>query len=210
VQLADPVGSFVDNLARPGGNITGFALTEFSMSGKMLEILKEIAPQVSRVTVIYNPVQAPQVGMWRAIEAAAPSLDVRVSAAGAHSADEITHIIEDFAGEPGSGMIVLPNPVTNSNRSLIIRLMAKYRVPAAYQIPVYVREGGLVSYGVDPVTQFYQAASYVDRILKGANPAELPIQQSSKFDLAVNLKTAKMLGLDVPVHLQQTADEVIE
>jgi putative ABC transport system substrate-binding protein len=120
------------------------------------------------------------------------------------------YIVEDFSGQPGGGMIVLPNPVTNSNRGLIIALMAKYRLPAAYQIPVYVREGGLVSYGVDPALQFHQAASYVDRILKGARAAELPIQQATKFDLAVNLKTAKALGLTIPSGVMAIADEVIE
>jgi putative tryptophan/tyrosine transport system substrate-binding protein len=211
VQLADPVASgFVASLGRPGGNITGFSLTEFSMSGKMLEVLKELAPQVRHVTVIYNPAQVPQVGMWRAIEAAGPSLGVRVSAAEADNADEITHIIENSAAEPGSGMIVLPNPITNSNRSLIITLMAKYHLPAAYQIPVYVREGGLVSYGVDPLTQFHQAASYVDRILKGTSPGDLPVQQATNFDLAVNPSTAKALGLVIPQSFLLRADEVIE
>ena len=211
VQLSDPVRSgFVASLARPGGNITGFTPAEFSMSGKMLEVLKEVAPQVSRVGVIYHPVQVPQVGMWHAIETAAPSLGVHVSAANADNSDEITHIIEDFSREPGGGMIVLPSPVTIANSGLIIALMARYRLPAAYTYPNFVRDGGLVSYGVDPVVQYRRAASYVDQVLKGTKPADLPIQQPTQFDLAVNLKTAKALGLAILESFLLRADEVIE
>jgi putative ABC transport system substrate-binding protein len=207
LNIVDPVSSgFVASLARPGGNITGFTPAEMSMRGK----LKEVAPAVSRVGVLYNPVQAPQLGQWRAIETAAPSLGVQVSAAGAANADEITHGIEAFAHEPGGGMIVLSNPVNDANRGLIIALMARRLMPAIYAYPHYVREGGLVSYGVDPIVQFRQAATYVDRILKGAKPADLPVQQPTKFDLTVNLKTAKALGLTIPPSLLATADEVIE
>ena len=211
LNIVDPVSSgFVASLARPGGNITGFTPAEMSMRGKLLEVLKEVAPAVSRVGVLYNPVQAPQVGQWRAIEAAAPALGVQVSAAGAANADEITHGIEAFANEPGGGMIVLANPVNDSNRGLIIALIARRLMPAIYAYPHYVREGGLVSYGVDPIDQFHQAATYVDRILKGAKPADLPVQQPTKFDLTVNLKTAKALGLTIPPTLLARADEVIE
>jgi putative ABC transport system substrate-binding protein len=211
LNIVDPVSSgFVASLARPGGNITGFTPAEMSMRGKLLEVLKEVAPSVSRVGVLYNPVQAPQLGQWRAIEAAAPALGVQVRAAGATNADEITHGIEAFANEPGSGMIVLSNPVNDTNRGLIIALMARRLMPAIYAYPHYVREGGLVSYGVDPIVQFHQAATYVDRILKGAKPADLPVQQPTKFDLTVNLKTAKALGLTIPPSLLATADEVIE
>jgi len=211
LNIVDPVNSgFVASLARPGGNITGFTPAEMSMRGKLLEVLKEVAPAVSRVGVLYNPVQAPQVGQWRAIEAAAPALGVQVSAAGAANADEITHGIEAFANEPGGGMIVLSNPVNDANRGLIIALMARRLMPAIYAYPHYVREGGLVSYGVDPIVQFRQAATYVDRILKGAKPADLPVQQPTKFDLTVNLKTAKALGLTIPPSLVARADEVIE
>jgi putative ABC transport system substrate-binding protein len=211
LNIVDPVSSgFVASLARPGGNITGFTPAEMSMRGKLLEVLKEVAPAVSRVGVLYNPVQAPQVGQWRAIEAAAPALGVQVSAAGAANADEITHGIEAFANEPGGGMIVLANPVNDTNRGLIIALMARRLMPAIYAYPHYVREGGLVSYGVDPIDQFHQAATYVDRILKGAKPADLPVQQPTKFDLTVNLKTAKALGLTIPPSLVARADEVIE
>jgi putative ABC transport system substrate-binding protein len=211
LNIVDPVSSgFVASLARPGGNITGFTPAEMSMRGKLLGVLKEVAPRISRVGVLYNPVQAPQVGQWHAIETAAPPLGVQVSAAGAANADEITHGIEAFANEPGGGMIVLSNPVNDTNRGLIIALMARRLMPAIYAYPHYVREGGLVSYGVDPIVQFRQAATYVDRILKGAKPADLPVQQPTKFDLTVNLKTAKALGLTIPPSLLATADEVIE
>jgi putative ABC transport system substrate-binding protein len=211
VQVFDPVGSgFVDSLARPGGNTTGFADAEFSMSGKLLEVLKEIAPHLRRVAVIHNPVQAPQIAMWHAIEAVAPSLGVVVSAVAPRDGAEIEHTIEVSRNEPGSGVIVLPNPITNLHRELLIALMARHRLPAVYAYPYFVSDGGLVSYGVDPAGQFRQAALYVDRILKGAKPADLPVQQPTKFQLAINLKTAKALGLEVPPTLLARADEVIE
>jgi ABC-type uncharacterized transport system substrate-binding protein len=211
VQVFDPVGSgFVDSLARPGGNTTGFADAEFSMSGKLLEVLKEIAPHLRRVAVIHNPVQAPQIAMWHAIEAVAPSLGVVVSAVAPRDGAEIEHTIEVFRNEPGSGVIVLPNPITNLHRELLIALMARHRLPAVYAYPYFVSDGGLVSYGVDPAGQFRQAALYVDRILKGAKPADLPVQQPTKFQLAINLRTAKALGIEVPAILLSRADEVIE
>jgi putative ABC transport system substrate-binding protein len=211
VQVIDPVGSgFVASLSRPGGNTTGFADAEFSMSGKMLELLKEIAPHLTRAAVIHNPVQAPQIAMWHAIEAVAPSLGVVVSAVAPRDATEISRAIEVFGNEPGSGVIVLPNPITNLHRELIVALMARHRLPAVYGYSYLVSNGGLVSYGVDPAGQFRQAAVYVDRILKGAKPAELPVQQPTKFQLAINLKTAKALGLEVPPTLLARADEVIE
>jgi putative ABC transport system substrate-binding protein len=211
VQVVDPVGSgFVASLARPGENITGFADAEFSMSGKMLEVLKEIAPHLRRVAVIHNPVQAPQIAMWHAIEAVAPSLGVAVSAVAPRDAAEIERTIEIFGNEPNNGVIVLPNPITNRHHEVIIALMARYRLPAVYAYPYLVANGGLVSYGVDPVGQFRQAALYADRILKGAKPADLPVQQPTKFQLAINLKTAMALGLSVPQSLLASADEVIE
>jgi putative tryptophan/tyrosine transport system substrate-binding protein len=211
LQIADPVASgFVASLARPGGNITGFSPLEFAMSGKMLEVLKKVAPAVSRVAVIYNPVQAPQVGMWHTIDTASPSLGVQVKPASAANADELTQFIEGFAKEPGGGMIVLPNPVTTGNRGLIIALMAGHRLPAVYAFPYLVKEGGLVSYGPDPGVQYRDATSYVDRILRGAKPADLPVQQSIKFDIAVNLTTAKALGLTIPALFLSLADEVFE
>ena len=209
--IADPVGSgIVASLARPGGNITGFALGEFAVSGKILELLKRIAPQVRHVGVFYNPVQVPQVGRLATIEALAPSLDVQVAAYSVSSADQIASIIDGFAGSADRGMIVLPLPLTIANLDLIIGLMARRQLPAAYEFPDFVRHGGLVSYGADPLAQYRQVASYVDRILKGAAPADLPVQQPTKFTFAVNLKTAKALGLTVPQGLLAGADEVIE
>jgi putative tryptophan/tyrosine transport system substrate-binding protein len=213
LQVVDPVaGGFVKSMARPGGNVTGVALGEFSIGAKMLEVLKQVAPQVTRVAVIYNPVQAPQVGMWRAIEGAGPSLSVKATAFSAGNADEITHIVAEFAREPGGGMIVLPNPVTVAiaNRGLIISLADRYHLPAVYQFSYFVREGGLVSYGTDPITQYRLAASYVDQILRGAKPADLPVQLATKFELAINLKTAKALGLNISRDFLLIADEVIE
>jgi putative ABC transport system substrate-binding protein len=209
--VADPVGSgIVASLAQPGGNITGFALGEFSVSGKMLEYLKRIAPGVRRVGVIYNPVQVPQVGRLATIEALAPSLDVQITRCTVTSADQVTPAVDGFAGNADGGMIVLPTPITISNLDLIIGLMARHHMPAAYEYPDFVRSGGLVSYGSDPLVQFRQGASYIDRILKGANPAELPVQHPTKFSLTINTKTAKALGLTVPPGLLAGADEVIE
>ena len=209
--VADPVGSgFVASLARPGGNITGFTLGEFTMSGKMPEIINTIAPHVARVTVIYNPQQVPQVGRLAAVQMAAATLGLQVSSASVVSAEELKHSIEKLEGERDRGVIVLPAPVTITNRSLIIALLARYRLPAVYEFPVFARDGGLVSYGTDRPVQFRQAAAYVDRILKGEKPADLPIQDPTKFALVLNLKTAKALGLTIPASLLATADEVIE
>jgi putative ABC transport system substrate-binding protein len=211
LSVADPVGSgFVASLARPGGNITGFTLGEFTMSGKMPEILKKIAPHVTRVTVIYNPQQVPQVGRLAAVQMAAATLGLQVNAVSTTTAEEIKHAIEKLEGERDRGVIVLPAPVTVTNRSLIIALLARYRLPAVYEFPVFARDGGLVSYGTDRVVQYRQAAAYVDRILRGDKPADLPIQDPTKFAFIVNLKTAKALGLTVPESLLATADEVIE
>jgi putative ABC transport system substrate-binding protein len=210
-QIADPVGSgFVASLAHPGGNITGFTPAEFSLYGKLLEVLKEIAPQVARVAVVLNPEQTPQTGLWRAIEAAAPSFRVQLTAAGARNAAEIKRAIDEFADAQNGGLIVLPNGVTVVHRELVIGLAAKHRLPAVYGYRFFVADGGLISYGLDLVEQYRQAAAYVDRILRGEKPADLPVQQPTKFELAVNLKTAKALGLDVPPTLLGRADEVIE
>jgi putative tryptophan/tyrosine transport system substrate-binding protein len=210
-QIADPIGAgLVASLARPGGNITGFTVAEFSTFGKLLEVLKEVAPHVTRVAVVLNPDQIPQTGMLRAIEAAAPSFRVQVTAAGARDATELERAIDQFARVPNGGLIVLPNPVTDGNRGLIIAMAARHRLPAAYAFRHSVADGGLVSYGIDLADQFRQAASYVDRILRGEKPADLPVQQPTKYETVLNLKTAKALGLDVPWILQQRADEVIE
>jgi len=209
--VADPVGAgFVASLARPGGNITGFTLGEFAMSGKLLEMLKQVAPHVSRVTVIYYPQQVPQVGRLGAIQTAASVIGLQVSGASVSNADEIMHVIESVGTEAGRGVIVLPSVVTIANRGRIIAITARYRLPAVYEFPIFARDGGLMSYGIDSVAQYRQAASYVDRILKGAAPAELPVQEPTRFALIVNLKTARALGLTIPPPLLAIADEVIE
>jgi ABC-type uncharacterized transport system substrate-binding protein len=209
--IYDPVGSgFVASLNRPGGNITGFTLGEFSLGGKMLEVLRELAPALSRIGVILNPDQPPHVAMWRAIEAVGPSLRVRVIASNVRDPAEIEPAIRAIAGEPNGSLIVLPSPISLVHREQIVALAARYRLPAIYGFSIFVKSGGLASYGVDSVDLYRRPAQYVDRILKGAKPADLPVQQPAKFELAVNLKTAKTLGLDVPLILQQRADEVIE
>ena len=211
INIYDPVGAgFLASLAHPGGNITGFTLGEFSIAGKMLALLKEAAPQVSRVAVILNPDQSPQVAMWRAIEAAAPSVGVRVTATEVHDAVEIEQPIEAFAREPNGGLIVVPSPITTLHRELIIALAARHRLPAVYGFRVFCAAGGLLSYGTDVLDSYRQAAVYVDRILKGAKPNDLPVQQPTKFELVINLKTAKALGLSIPESFLLRADEVIE
>jgi putative tryptophan/tyrosine transport system substrate-binding protein len=207
----DPVGSgFVESLAHPGGNITGFTLGEFSMGGKLLQVLKEVAPQVTRVAIMLNLDQPPHVAMWRAIETVAPSFGVRLTATDVQDSAEIERAIEAFAREPNGGLIVLPGPIAIAHREQVIALAARHRVPAAYAFRYFATSGGLVSYGVDPADQSRQAAAYVDRILKGAKPSDLPVQQPTKFELVINLKTAKGLGLNVPQTLLARADEVIE
>ena len=209
-QVYDPVGSgFVASLTRPGGNITGFTLGEFSMGGKMLEVLKEVVPQVSRVAVILN-LQPPHVAMWRAVEAMAQSFGVSLTATDVQDPAEIERAIEAFAREPNGGLIVLPGPITVNHREVIIALAARHRLPAAYPFRFFVTSGGLVSYGADPFDQSRQAAAYVDRILKGEKPEDLPIQQPTKFEFVINLKTAKALGVTIPQTLLARADEVIE
>jgi putative ABC transport system substrate-binding protein len=209
LQVNDPVGSgFVASLAHPDGSVTGFTTAEFSMGGKMLETLKDVAPHISRVAVMLSPEQVPAVMMSRAIEAVAPSISVKVTTAGVHDAAEIEDAIATFAREPNSGLVVLPTVPTSFHRKLIIELAARHRLPAAYAYPHFVRDGGLVSYGVEIIDQYRQAASYVDRILKGTKPGDLPIQQPTKFVLAVNLKTAKALGLTITREVLLRADEV--
>jgi len=209
--VSDPAGSgFVASLAHPGGNVTGFAVAEFSMYGKYLELLKEVAPQVIRVAVMMNPEQAPQAGNWRAIETVAPSFRVQLMAAHVRDSAEIEHAMDAFAHQSNGALIVLPSALTIFHRGLIIALAARHRLPAIYAFRQFVVDGGLMSYGVDLVDQYRQAASYVDRILRGEKPADLPVQQPTQFKLLINLKTAKALGLEVPWFLQQRADEVIE
>ena len=211
VQVSDPVGSgFVASLARPGGNITGFHNFETAIGGKWLEVLKEIAPGVRRVAVVHNPDVAVNVAFLRAAEAASTSLGLTVTAAGVRAAADIESALTAFALEPNGGLIVMPNPINSTSRELIIALAARLGLPAIYPYPYYPTSGGLVSYGFDQIEQSWGAASYVDRILRGANPSELPVQLPTKYQLVINLKTAKALGLDVSLQLQQRADELIE
>jgi len=210
-QVYDPVGSgFVASLAQPGGNITGFSLGEFSLGGKMLEVLKEVAPQVSRVAIILNIEQPTHVAMWHTIQAMAASFGVHVVATDVQKAAEIERAIEVFGREPNGGLIVLPGPIITTHGELLIALAARHRLPAAYAYPSFVRNGALVSYGTDPSEQIPRAAGYVDRILKGEKPGDLPVQAPTKYVLAINLKTAKALGLTVPPTMLTRADEVIE
>jgi putative tryptophan/tyrosine transport system substrate-binding protein len=212
INVADPVGSgFVASLSRPGGNITGFTNFEYSIGGKWLQRLKDIAPHVARVAIMHSPETKAYAAFLPEIERVAPSLGVSVAAAGVHDdATEIERVIVAHAREPGGGLIVLPHPITTRYRKLIIDLTSRHRLPAIYPYRYFAAEGGLISYGVDGLHLSRQAASYVDRILNGAKPADLPVQQPTKFELVINLKTAKTLGLEVPPTLLTVADEVIE
>lgn len=209
--LIDPVGSgLVASLAHPGGNLTGFTGFDAAFAGKWLEMLKEIAPSVTRVAVLFYPGTRAQALYLSGVEAVALSFGVRVTAAGVNNAAEVEHAINAFAAEPHGGLIVAPSSITLTNRKLIIALAARHRLPVISPSRFFTLDGGLISYGVDDAGQFRQAAGYVDRILKGANPADLPVQQATKFELVINLKTAKALGLTVPPTLLARADEVIE
>jgi putative ABC transport system substrate-binding protein len=211
VYVGDPVGSgYVTNLARPGGNATGFSALDTAIGGKWLELLKESAPDVSRVAVILHPETPPNVGFLHAAEAAAPSLGVRVMALGAHNAAEIEGPVTKFAAEPNGGLIIAPHAVTLAFRDLIIGLAARYRLPAVYGFRVFATSGGLMSYGTRPPDIFRHGASYVDRILKGEKPGDLPVQNPTEYELVINLKTAKALGLKIPQTLLTSAHEVIE
>jgi putative ABC transport system substrate-binding protein len=210
--VADPVGGgFVESLARPGGNLTGFTVFEAEIGGKWLEALKEIAPRVSRTLVLLHPETAANVAFLRAAEAVAPSLRMTVTEAGVHNAAEIERAIAAFAGEPDGGLVVCPHPITGVNRDLIAGLAARYGLPAVWPFRFFMAtNGGLMSYGVDVVDLFRRAAVYVDRILRGAKPGDLPVQNPIKYELVINLKTAKALGLTVPPTLLARADELIE
>jgi putative ABC transport system substrate-binding protein len=211
IGVGDPIGSgLVTNFARPTGNITGFATNEPSMGSKWLETLREFVPQLEQVGFMLAPEGPANVGFLKAAEAAAPSLKIRVTALGVHSADEIERSVRAFAAEPNRGLIVAPTAATFVNSKLIVALAARYRLPAIYSFAYYPEAGGLISYGVDQVDQFRQAAAYADRILKGAKVAELPVQYPTKFELVINLKTAKALGLTIPESFLLRADEVIE
>ena len=211
VIVPDPVGAgFVDSLARPGGNATGFIAYEYGLSGKWLEVLKEIAPGVTRAAVIRDPALASGPGQFAAIQSIAPSLGVEVSPVNVRDAGEIERAITAFAHSPNGGLIVTGSALVGIHRHLIIALAARHKLPAVYVERTYVAAGGLISYGSDFLDQYRRAASYVDRILKGEKPADLPVQQPTKYELVINLKTAKALGLDIPPTLLVRADEVIE
>jgi putative ABC transport system substrate-binding protein len=211
VNVTDPVSSgLVSSLAHPGGNITGFTNYEFSMGGKWLEILKEVAPGIIRVAVVFNPDNPVMTEQVRSIEVAGPTLGIQVAARPARGVEEFERAISTSAFEANSGLLVLLDFLTLALREQIIGLAARYRLPAGYGLRVFAMSGGLFSYGIDAVDLFRRGASYVDRILKGAKPAELPVQQPTKYELIVNLKTAKALGLEIPSTLLATADEVIE
>jgi putative ABC transport system substrate-binding protein len=212
VQVSDPIGQgFTPSLARPGGNITGFTNFEFSISGKWLELLKEIAPQVRHAAFLFNPATAPYAGAFlRQAEAVGPAFKMTSTGAHAADADGIERTIAALALEPDVGLVVLPDVLTTAHRERIVALAAERRLPAVYPFRFFAVSGGLVSYGVDIPNQWWRAAAYVDRILKGAKPGELPVQQPVKYELVINLKTAKALGLDVPAKLLALADEVIE
>jgi putative tryptophan/tyrosine transport system substrate-binding protein len=212
VQVIDPVTrGLVASLTRPGGNITGFVTFEFSMGGKWLETLTQIAPRVKRVAMIFNPGTAPfSESFVRVVEAAAPTFGVEPIAAPVRDPAELDRVIATFAGKPNGGLIILPDVSNTSHRDTIVALAARHRLPAVYPFRFFAVSGGLISDGVDTTDLFRRSASYVDRILKGANPGELPVQTPTKFELVINLKTAKALGLDVPPGLSARADEVIE
>ena len=210
VIVVDPVGSgFVASLARPGGNVTGFQNYEFSMGGKWLELLKQVAPTASRAALIYNPKTAPQEFV-RSMETIAPSLSLRPVHAAVTSPSEIDSTIGAFAREPDGGMVVVPDIFTAANRKQIIGLAAQYKLPTIYPHALHTKDGGLISYGPDTPDLFRRVASYVDRILKGEKPSHLPVQQPTKYELVVNLETAKALGVTIPPTLLTIANEVIE
>jgi putative tryptophan/tyrosine transport system substrate-binding protein len=211
VNVSDPVGAgFVASLARPGGNVTGFTQLEYAMSGKWLELLREIAPNLKRAAVLRDPTIPTGIALIAVLFSVAPSLGMVVSPLDVRDPGDIERAIAAFASGPDGGLILTPSAAGVRNRELIMALAARHRLPAVYPYRLIVATGGLMSFGIDTVEPFRRAASYVDRILKGEKPADLPVQQPTKFELAINLKTAKALGLDVPPTLLARADEVIE
>jgi ABC-type uncharacterized transport system substrate-binding protein len=210
--VADPIGSgFAQSLARPGGNITGFTYVEPTTGGKWVGLLKEIAPRTAHVVMLFNPATTPQLKFYMpSIQAAASSLAIEVNTAPVHARDEIEGVIAAQAHNPGCGLLVMPDIFNITNSETIIALAARSGVPAIYPIPFFAESGGLIAYGADFTELFRQAAGYIDRILKGANPGDLPIQRPTKFELVINLKTAKALGLSVPQSMLLLADAVIE
>jgi ABC-type uncharacterized transport system substrate-binding protein len=213
VQVSDPVGSgFIASFAEPSGNITGFTNLESSMSSKLVELLKEVAPAITRIALLFNPQTAPTGGSYflHPVEAAAPALKVKIVPAPVHNAAEIDTAITALTREGGAGLIVMPDVFVLAHREQILALAEQHHMPAAYAYRLFAASGGLMSYGTDLVDLFRRAAPYVDRILKGAKPGDLPVQQPIKFELVINLKTAKALELEIPDKVLALADEVIE
>ena len=211
VNASDPVGAgLVESLARPGGNATGFAQLEYNLSAKWLELLKQIAPSVTRAAVLRDPAITAGIGQFAVIQSVAPSVGIDVSPIDVRNADEIERAVTAFARTANGGLIVTSSGSSAVHRKLIISLAARHKLPAVYYRRVYVTDGGLISYGLDFIDQYRRAAGYVDRILKGEKPADLPVQTPTKYELVVNLKTAKALGLTIPTSVLARADEVIE
>jgi putative tryptophan/tyrosine transport system substrate-binding protein len=211
VAVADPVGAgFVESLARPGGHITGFSIFEYGMSSKWLELLKEIAPRVTRVAVIRDQSLTSGTAQFAAVQSVAPSFGVELSPVGVRDAGEIERGVAGFARTPNGGVIVTGSPLSGVHRDLIIALAARHQLPAVYGFRFFASAGGLISYGPDIVDQYRRAAGYVDRILKGEKPGDLPVQAPTKYELVINLKTAKALGLEIPSSVLARANEVIE
>jgi putative ABC transport system substrate-binding protein len=211
VWVSDPVsGGFVASLAKPGGNITGFTVFDYGMGAKWLELLKEIAPYVTHVGVIRDPTNTASIGELGVIQLAARSFGLEVSPLGGRDAGDIERTVTEFAGGSNRGLIAIASPLAINNHDLIISLAARHRLPTVYGARFFVVDGGLISYGVDTLDQSRQAAGYVDRILKGEKPADLPVQNATKYELVINLKAAKALGLTVPPSLLSRADEIIE
>jgi putative ABC transport system substrate-binding protein len=208
---AEPVGAgYVDSLGRPGGNATGFMVYEYTIGGKWLELLKEIAPNLTRVAVLQDPANPSQTAQFGAIQTAAPSLRVEVIPINMRDASEIERAIADFARSANGGLIPTSSAVALRHRDLIVTLAARHKLPAIYWERFFVTGGGLISYGPDIIDNYRRAAGYIDRILKGDKPADMPVQAATKYEMVINLKTAKALGLSVPLSMQQRADEVIE
>lgn len=211
VHVPDPVGAgFVDSLARPGGNATGFVQFEYGISAKWLEILKEIAPGTTRAAVLRDLAITAGIGQFGAIQSVAPGLGIEISPINVRDASEIEHAVAAFAQTANGGLVVTAGPLTSVHRNLIVGLAATHKLPAVYFEPFFVTAGGLIAYGPNLIDQYRRAAEYVSRILKGEKPTDLPVQAPTKYDLAINLKTAKVLGLEVPTTLLGRADQVIE
>jgi len=211
IQVTDPVSDgFVESLARPGGNVTGFTIFEHSFAGKWLEMLKEVVPAMTRVAVMQNPDHPAWNAYLNAIREVASRMGVEVTPAPARNADEVEAALAAFGQQPNGGVILLPSPLVTTNRALIAASTLRFHLPSIYVVRLYPASGGLMSYGIDTFDQVRQAANYVDRILKGAKPGELPVQAAGKFEMAFNLKTAKALGITIPATMLGRADEVIE